>query len=165
MNDGFADRSLNHLGTSPRTVQCTGGNTGARVYKDLPEKTSHFHADHGIRSLGNLASDIAMRKAFTLVEILIVALIIAMLLMIAVPAWRKIRDTSREKSCWDQIRIIEDAKVQWALDTHATATAVPTMADLSPSYIRKEPECPTHGTYTVGDMGTKATCSDHGSGY
>lgn len=102
------------------------------------------------------------KKGFTLVEIMIVVLIIGILLAIAVPNFIKARETSRTKSCQSNLRQIDAAKEQWAMDTRASDGAACTMGDLVPDYIRRAPECPTSGSYTVNAVGTLPTCSQAG---
>ncbi len=106
------------------------------------------------------------RKGFTLVEIMIVVLIIGILLAIAVPNFIRARETSRTKSCVANLRQIDSAKEQWAMDTRAANGAAVTMADLTGGaspYIKSTPDCPSGGTYTVGNVGTNPTCSIAGT--
>ena len=56
------------------------------------------------------------RSGFTLVEIMIVVLILGILLTIAVPNWMKAREGARAKSCLENLRSIEGAKEQWAME-------------------------------------------------
>ena len=63
------------------------------------------------------------QKGFTLIEIMIVVLIIAILLAIAIPNFLRARETSRAKSCQGNLRQVETAKEQWAMDTKAAADA------------------------------------------
>ncbi len=63
------------------------------------------------------------RTGFTLVEIMIVVLIIGILLAIAVPNFIKARQNSRLQTIIGNLKQIETAKEQWAMETGQVATA------------------------------------------
>lgn len=104
------------------------------------------------------------RKAgFTLVEIMIVVAIIGLLAAIAIPNFVKARETSRLNACVNNLRQMDGAIQQWALETKAAANATVTSADIL-SYIKKDasnslPDCPSGGTYTITRVDTAPTCS------
>jgi len=101
------------------------------------------------------------RHGFTLVEIMIVVLIIGILLAIAVPNFIKARETSRSKSCVANLKQIDSAKEQWAMDNNKTNGTTVALTDLAGTdkYVKSTPLCPSSGTYTVGNVGTLPSCS------
>ena len=91
---------------------------------------------------------------------MIVVLIIGILLAIAVPNFLKARETSRNKTCVANLRQIEAAKEQWAMETNQPSTATPTAGNLSPDYIKGAmPGCPSSGTYAINNMTSNPTCT------
>lgn len=100
-------------------------------------------------------------RAFTLVEIMIVVLIIGILMAIAVPNFVKARESSRKNSCIANLKQVDSAKEQWAMDNKKDAGATVAMTDLTGStlYLKSDPACPSGGTYTVNVVGTNPACS------
>jgi hypothetical protein len=66
--------------------------------------------------------------------------------------------------CYNNLRKIDSAKEQFAIDSHITNAAL-TGAQIS-KYIERgfdSLKCAKHGTYTVGEIGKEPRCSFHGS--
>ena len=100
-----------------------------------------------------------MKKGFTLVEIMIVVAIIGLLAAIGIPSFQKARSNSREKACINNLRIMDGAKEQFAMDNNKVDTDTVADSDITP-YIKggNMPTCPSAGTYAVGVVGTDPTC-------
>jgi prepilin-type N-terminal cleavage/methylation domain-containing protein len=93
-----------------------------------------------------------MRRAgFTLVEIMIVVAIIGLLAAIAIPNFVKARNTAQSNACINNMRQIESAIQQWALENRKKDDAIIVSASIA-AYIKGEklPECPGGGKYTLG---------------
>lgn len=105
-------------------------------------------------------------KGFTLVEIMIVVLIIGILMAIAVPNFIRARENSRRSTCVANLKQIDAAKEQWAMETRQAPGATPTQGDLlgagGNGYIKSWPTCPSGGTYTINPVGTNPTCDQAG---
>lgn len=81
---------------------------------------------------------------------------------IAIPNFVKARTVSQQNACINNLRMIDAAKQQWALEKGKQSTDVPAMEDLKP-YLPRIPHCPAGGTYTINAVGQPPVCSipDH----
>jgi prepilin-type N-terminal cleavage/methylation domain-containing protein len=110
---------------------------------------------------------------FTLVEIMIVVAIIGLLASIAIPNFVTSRKTAQATTCINNIRIIQGAKDQWAMEARKGSTDTPTPADLQP-YIGhgatgKLPTCPNDSantfatSYSVNEVDAMVVCNIGGA--
>ena len=104
----------------------------------------------------------ARRGGFTLVEIMIVVAIIGLLASIAIPNFVKARGTAQMNACISNLRQIDGAIQQWALDTKQGDTASVSAADILP-YLKNAVVCPSGGktfadSYSVTTVADRPTC-------
>jgi prepilin-type N-terminal cleavage/methylation domain-containing protein len=106
------------------------------------------------------------QAGFTLIEIMIVVAIIGLLMAVAIPNLGRARRTTQAKVCVANLRMIQSAKQQWALENGKSDSDTPSEQELLP-FIENEmfPKCPAGGTYTINPVGTYPTCSKAADGH
>ena len=89
---------------------------------------------------------------------------VGFLFWLMIPNYVKEPSTSPANACINNMRQIQAAKNEWALETGKTnGDIVPTENDITP-YIQlnrygKIPPCPSGGTYTLGKLSELPKCS------
>jgi hypothetical protein len=70
------------------------------------------------------------------------------------------RTAALQNACINNLRQIDAAKNQWALEKGKTNGSAVVAADITPYLVGKRmPVCPAGGRYTIGKVGDKPTCS------
>src|SRR2546425_1025184 len=104
----------------------------------------------------------ALKQGFTLVEIMIVVAIIGLLAAIAIPNFIKARTTAQKNACINNLRQIDGAIQQWALENKKGPVDPVTFPDIS-NYLKNAVICPSGGStfadsYGIDNVGNKPLC-------
>ncbi|MCH8525753.1 MAG: hypothetical protein LAT79_01175 [Kiritimatiellae bacterium] len=83
-----------------------------------------------------------------------------MLAAIALPSFSRARQSAQRNACINNLRIIDSAKDQWAIETNRRSGDPVTREDLLKYFHdRQLPVCPAGGAYELGTIGESPRCS------
>ncbi len=118
----------------------------------------------------HIKNSVNRKAGFTLLEIMVVVMIIGLLAALCIPNFVRARTTAQTDACINNLRQIDAAKQQWALEAHGTSNSKPAASDLQP-YLGhgssgELPTCPADSqkkptftaSYNIQNVGTKPTC-------
>ena len=114
------------------------------------------------RSAGQLTGEgLALAGMITgYIGIALSLVVLPLLLAMAIPNFVKGRKFAQTNACIQNLRIIDGAKQQWALENKREKTDTPTENDLKPYlHLDEFPRCRTGGTYTIGTVSEPPACS------
>ncbi len=98
----------------------------------------------------NLNTYKSSRRGFTLVEIMIVVAIIALLASIAVPNFLRARKRSQATRILEDLRMLDSASDQYAIENNKTSGMNPTFTDLK-AYLKTGSVLYSSGADLFGD--------------
>ena len=111
-----------------------------------------------------MKNKVSSKSGFTLLEIMIVVSIIGLLAGIAIPNFVKARGISQASACINNLRQLDSAMQQYALENRLDMNSSYALSVLRP-YVRLDsagnvPACPASGTYLPGPtLSNSPTCS------
>ncbi|RKD25524.1 hypothetical protein BEP19_00840 [Ammoniphilus oxalaticus] len=102
------------------------------------------------------------QRGFSFLELSIVVAIMATLLLIGIPNYKKVMGKAQEISCDANLKLIETQMEHYYFEHRE----YPTIGDAffkETDYFREIPKCPNQGVYKAeGSDPIKVTCTNHG---
>jgi len=97
---------------------------------------------------------------------MIVVAIIGLLAAVAIPNFLKARTTAQKNTCIANLKAMDGAMQQWALEFKKDPTSAVTFADIV-DYLKGSiiPVCPMSGNYVISTVSVVPACSQSALGH
>lgn len=70
-----------------------------------------------------------MKKGFTLLEMIVVVMIVALLMLITIPNIQKVVQIVQDKGCESQVKLVDSAILQYMVEYDETPTSIDDLID------------------------------------
>lgn len=90
--------------------------------------------------------------------LIVISAVSCVLAAVVIPNFIRARSATASNACINNLRQIESAKQQWALENMKTANDASTWNDIRP-LLKQVPLCPMGGTYILGRLNELPKCS------
>lgn len=126
---------------------------------------SRVRKSGGVLAGGGLALA-GLITGYLSIALLVVIIPVSLMSSIAVPSFVNARSKTMDKSCRNNLRLIESAAEQYAMaNSNAVVSSLEQLVGPD-GYIRETPVCRGGGTYTLPtSLGERPSCSVHGLPY
>jgi prepilin-type N-terminal cleavage/methylation domain-containing protein len=105
----------------------------------------------------NTKLSLRTRSGFTMIELMIVVSVIALLTSIAIPNFARARDTSRLNLIYSNLRALDAAKDQWAMENNVdNGTPVANLSVLTSYFRGGGIQSVLNETYVPNPIGTQS---------
>lgn len=165
VNNGMAYMSPRFMNTILDVQKAMMDSTGEDKMSEMMESLMGYKRDmsasevfvnkrNGIAMIGTSSVGAKQMVAATLM------MPVGIMAGVAIPSFMKARSTASANACINNLRQIDAAKEQWALEQKKASGDAAEEAGVV-QYIRgaKLPRCPNGGTYTLNAIGTAPECS------